>query len=188
MVVQRKLFTVEEFRHFLDLPENSERRFELIDGEIVEMSPKLDHGLIASVIHGEIYLYLKHNPIGKAMFEVDHYLPADDYNTRRPDVSFITHERLQALSTHEEVPLMPDLAVEVKSPGNYYTGQAGLREKAQYYLNNGSRLVWLVDPLKQQVEVYAVGQVVTILTLTDSLDGGNVLPGFSLSLQAIFAQ
>ncbi|MBZ0292093.1 MAG: Uma2 family endonuclease [Anaerolineae bacterium] len=188
MVVRRKLFTVEEFRHFLDLPENADRRFELIDGEIVEMSPKLDHGLVASVIHGEIYLYLKQNPIGKAMFEVDHYLPQDKYNTRRPDVSFIGNDRLQALQGDRAVPLMPDLAVEVKSPSNYYTGHEGLREKAQYYLDQGSRLVWLVDPEKQQIEVYVPDGETRILTIEDTLEGGEVLPGFVLPVREIFPE
>ncbi|MBK8026866.1 MAG: Uma2 family endonuclease [Chloroflexi bacterium] len=142
------------------------------------MSPKLKHGLRGSVLHGEIYAYLKTNPIGRVMFEVDHFLPNDPGNTRRPDVSFITNQRLERLTNEDAVPFMPDLAIEVKSPANYYTGKAGLRGKAQYYLAHGSRLVWLVDPDRYTIEVYAPGQSVRTLSMDDTLSGGDVLPGF----------
>lgn len=120
------------------------------------------------------------------MFEVDHYLPQDQYNTRRPDVSFIRNDRLQALQVDKAVPLMPDLAVEVKSPSKYYTRHEGLREKAQYYLDQGSHLVWLVDPEKQLNEVYRASGETQILTIKDTLEGGEVLPGFALPVREIF--
>ncbi|MBK8022315.1 MAG: Uma2 family endonuclease [Chloroflexi bacterium] len=186
MVVQRKLFTVDEFLRLAEQSENAERHLELINGEIVEVSPKLKHGLRGSVLHGEIYAYLKTNPIGRVTFEVDHFLPNDPGNTRRPDVSFITNQRLERLTNEDAVPFMPDLAIEVKSPANYYTGKAGLRGKAQYYLAHGSRLVWLVDPDRYTIEVYAPGQSVRTLSMADTLSGGDVLPGF-LPVRAIFS-
>lgn len=186
MVVQRKLLTVDEFWHLLDLPENQERRLELVDGEIVEVSPKLGHGRKGSVIFLAMGKYLEDHPIGEIMFEVDFYIPDDPHNTRRPDISFLTNEHSEGLDEEEAVPLMPDLAIEIKSPSNYYTGKEGLREKAAYYLENGSRLVWLVDPDKQQVEVYALSRGVVTLTVKDMLDGGDVLPGFTLPVRDIF--
>ncbi len=188
MAVQKKLFTVDEFDRLLELPENEDRRFELINGEIVEMSPKLNHGLIGSFIHGSIFVYLTSHPIGKAMFEVDHYVPEDAYNTRRPDVSFISHERMQNLKLTANVPLMPDLAVEVKSPSNYYTGSEGLRQKAEYYLAHGSRLVWIVDPETETIEVYEPDESPETLRIGDTLTGADVLPGFTVSVAQIFAR
>jgi len=186
MVVLRKLYTYHEFEQIIHLPENEDRLLELINGEIVETMPKLTHGLVAGRIQGEIYIYLKQNPIGEVVIEVDHKLVEDNENMLRPDVSFISRARLQEVDPDENVPFMPDLAVEIKSPSNYYTGQEGLREKAAYYLAHGSKLVWLVDTDKKQVEVHVAGQPTRTITIDATLDGGDVLPGFTLSLTELF--
>jgi Uma2 family endonuclease len=189
MQVEKKLYTVEEFLDFLTQPENEQRHLELIDGAIVEVSPKLEHGLVTSVVHGEIYIYLKANPIGRVMEEVDHYLPDDPRNTRRPDVSFISSARLALLERGENVPLMPDLAVEVKCPSNAVRGETGLRQKAEYYLRNGSRLVWLFYAPSRTVDVCTLDAdgnlLVTTLGVEETLDGGDVLPGFRLALKDV---
>ena len=77
---------------------------------------------------------------------------------------------------------MPDLAIEVKSPDDTYKQ---MREKADYYLQNGTKLVWLVYPEKRIVEVYTNEQQ-DILTLEDRLTGGELLPEFELSVKDIF--
>jgi Uma2 family endonuclease len=81
------------------------------------------------------------------------------------------------------VPEMPDLAVEVKSPDD---SLKLLRDKAHYYLANGTRLVWLVIPEKRLVEVYTPDDE-QILTEEDTLSGEDVLPGFTLPVRDIFA-
>ncbi len=63
-----------------------------------------------------------------------------------------------------------------------------MRAKASYYLANGTRLVWLVLPEKRLVEVYRADGEVDILTENDTLSGDDVLPGFALPVQAIFAE
>ncbi len=85
--------------------------------------------------------------------------------------------------TKGAVPRFPDLAVEVKSPGDSYRQ---MREKAAYYLANGTKLVWLVYPEKRLVEVYRADGDIQILTGDDTLDGGDVLPGFSMTVSDIF--
>jgi Uma2 family endonuclease len=80
------------------------------------------------------------------------------------------------------VPMMPDLAVEVQSPGQSDAIMAG---KAAYYLAHGSRIVWLTFTAKRRVEVHRPGQVETF-GLEDSLDGGDVLPGFKRPVRDIF--
>lgn len=78
---------------------------------------------------------------------------------------------------------MPDIAVEVKSPSKT---NIGLRNKAAYYIEQGSRMVWLIYPAKQLVEVYRPDRDLEILTMNDVLDGADVLPGFSLPVKDIF--
>jgi Uma2 family endonuclease len=187
MVIQKKLYTIEAFERIAHQPENADRLLELIDGEIIEVAPKLEHGRAGSYLHGILFNYLEDHPIGEVMFEVDHRLPDDDENTRRPDVSFITHERARTLDPKQNIPFMPDLAIEIKSPSNYYTGQEGLREKAAYYLKHGSRLALIVDTDKQRVEMYAKDKPPHILLLEDELDFGDVLPGLKIPVHKIFS-
>lgn len=80
------------------------------------------------------------------------------------------------------IPTMPDLAIEIASPTD---SPLAMREKALYYLKYGSKLVWLLFPRQKQIEVHTSESIHT-LNLEDTLDGGNVLPGFSLPLKDIF--
>jgi len=181
MAAQRVIVTVDQFEEFLALPENRDRNFELIDGEIIEKMPTDEHGTIANLIGGEFYIYLKANPIGRAGVEVRFQMPDDLANSIQPDVSFIKAE--YAVVKQGAVPRMPDLAVEIKSPSDTYSL---LRDKAQYYLKNGTKLVWLVYPEQRIVEVYAPGVDLKLLTERDTLDGGEVLPNFTLAVSDIF--
>src|SRR4051794_37723676 len=116
MAVQKTRLTVQGFDEFITLPENADGLFELINGEIVEKVPTEEHGLIAGRIYGEIYLYLKTHPIGRATVEARHRAPDDTGNDRLPDVAFTRSERALPLTKKGAVPQLPDLAVEVKSP------------------------------------------------------------------------
>lgn len=182
MLVAKKLYTVEEFEQFLADPANQERRFELIHGEIVEKMPTEEHGLIAANILSFLWNYAKPRKLGRGGMEIRHGLPEDTYNDRLPDIAF-NRDLERPVVEQGSVPKMPDLAVDVKSPSDSYRK---LREKADYYLQNGSKLAWLVYPEKHLVEVYRPDADSILLTAEDTLDGGEVLPGFTLPVQAIF--
>ena len=188
---QEQGYTIAEFEAFIALPENEDRRFELIDGEIIEVSPKLRHGLATGGLYVAIFTWLRQNPIGVVAVEVDHQMPDDPNNTRRPDISYISNERLEGIDLDETVPFMPDLAVEIKSPSNSVKGVRGLQEKALYYLDNGSRLVWLIYPDRKTADACTRSDDGTIrfmpLGKDDMLDGGDVLPGFSIALREVLA-
>jgi Uma2 family endonuclease len=62
-----------------------------------------------------------------------------------------------------------------------------MRERAAYYLAHGARLVWLLYPAKGLVEVYRQSADSDILTGADTLQGEEVLPGFTLPVREIFA-
>jgi Uma2 family endonuclease len=183
MAIQPKV-SIQDFEAFVALPENSDRLFELIDGEIVEKMPTEEHGFLAMFLAGEIYIYLKKNPIGRLVSEVRYQLPEDDQNSRLPDVAFTRNERLQPLVKSGAVPQMPDLVIEIKSPNDVILK---MREKALYYLSNGTQLVWLVFPHKKQIEIYTADEV-RVLGIDDTLDGGEVLPEFTLALKDIFTE
>jgi Uma2 family endonuclease len=184
-VEKTRQYTVEDFERLIALPENSDRLLELIDGEIVEKMPTEQHGLVQVNIATELRNHTKPRNLGRVTAEPRHQTPDDRYNSRLPDIAFTSKERALPLVTKGAVQQMPDLVVEIKSPDD---SLKKMREKAAYYLANGARLVWLVLPEKRLVEIYRANGEVDVLTENDTLDGDDVLPGFQLPIQAIFAE
>src|SRR5438105_267946 len=115
MVAERKPIAMAEFDKFLAAPENRDKHFQLINGEIVEKVVTQQHGIIAAFIATEISLYLRQHRIGRVAVEVRYRAPDDEENDRLPDVSF-TRDLDRPVSEVGAVPYMPDLAVEIKSP------------------------------------------------------------------------
>jgi Uma2 family endonuclease len=106
---------------------------------------------------------------------------------RIPDVSFTSWDRLPGRrSPTAPVPrLAPTLAVEVLSRSNTPGEMAA---KRQDYFTAGVELVWEIDPIARTVAVYTSAAQFSTLAATDMLDGGSVLPGFTLALQELFAE
>jgi Uma2 family endonuclease len=177
-----RLVSADEFERILALPENRDRLLELINGEIVEKMPTGEHGLIAHNIDFELGSYNRRHKLGRVGVEVRQRLPHDQLNSRMPDVSFTTARR--PIVRKGGVPEVPDLAVEIKSPSD---SVRQMREKAAYYLANGARLVWLVYPAQRVIEVYTPDANVELLVVGDQLTGGDILPGFTMSVVEVFA-
>lgn len=181
MDTAKKAVTIKEFEEIQALPENRDRLLELIDGEIVEKVVTHEHGIIAGLIVTEINLYLRQHKIGRAAVEARHRPAQDDQNDRLPDVSFVG-DLDKAVVRAGAVPYMPDLAVEIKSPDD---SLKEIRAKARFYLANGTRIVWVVLPERKTVEVYTP-QEELIVSGDETLSGGDVLPGFSMTVSAVF--
>lgn len=106
---------------------------------------------------------------------------------RSPDAAWISRERWNALSDKERQtfpPLCPDFVIEQRSPSDRLKS---LQAKMQEYLDSGSRLGWLVNPQDKQVEIYRLSRAIDVLQPPNTLSGENVLPGFILRLQKIWA-
>lgn len=106
---------------------------------------------------------------------------------RSPDASWVRRDRWNALTQQQQdgyPPLCPDFVVELRSPTD---SLEELQAKMQEYIDNGARLGWLINPQDRQVEIYRPRQEVEVLQSPTSLWGEDVLPGFVLSLQRIFA-
>lgn len=114
--------------------------------------------------------------------EARYKLPQDDANSRIPDLSYVTLDK--PLIRHGAAPYMPDLAIEIQSPDDR---PKELREKARYYLANGSKLVWLIYPELQLIETYSATDE-QILTAKDTLDGGDMLPGFAIVIADLLTE
>lgn len=182
-VIQTNPDTVEEFEHFLRQPENQDRLFEFIHGEIVEKMPTEEHGYIAGIFVTRLNNHVLPRRLGIVAVETRYRKPQDTRNSRMPDVSFrVGHG---PLVREGAVPRMPDLAIEIQSPDDPIKA---MREKAAYYLANGTQLVWLVFTRRRYLEVYRPGAEMEVLFGSDVLDGGDLLPGFSLPVAEIFAE
>jgi Uma2 family endonuclease len=183
MVTRDRLITADEFEQIAALPENSDRLLELIDGEVVEKVPTEEHSLIVGNLYVQLRTFAESRDLGRVAFEVRRKAPDDPINTLLPDAEFTRKERLLPVVRKGAVPQMPDLAIEVKSPDDSFLK---LREKALYYLKHGSRLVWLIFPERQQVEVHTADGPILTLGADQTLDGGEALAGFSLPVADIF--
>jgi Uma2 family endonuclease len=106
---------------------------------------------------------------------------------RIPDTAFISWARYPSRERRRSgiPPVVPDLVVEVLSAGNTPKEMA---RKLDEYFRAGVRLVWYVDPKKRNVRVYTARDRSALLREDDTLDGGDVLPGFALSIRNWFAE
>lgn len=173
--------TIEEF-------ETSPREgtWELIDGELVEVTPSANRSAwIAGEIFGHIRDHVRANDLGWAFGDGAGFILFNDRATVcSPDAAFVRRERLPQL-TDRFAPVPPDLAVEVLSPSDR---MADALSKVAMYLQAGVQLVWLVDPLDLSVTVFRPDASPKTLGENDTLDGGDVLPGFTLPVADIFGQ
>ncbi len=184
MTIRDQIYTVSDFDQFVNLPENIEKLFEFIGGEIVEVPSNPYVSKIAGIILTFINLYLFDHKIGHVTGEAGGYMVAGERYA--PDVAFISAARQPALVKEGYNPNPPDLAVEVVSSSRA-DELHNLRIKVNNYLAVGT-VVWVVKPESQQVEVYIAGEAVQIFKHDATIDGGTYLPGFRLKVADIFQQ
>jgi Uma2 family endonuclease len=137
----------------------------------------------------EMGVFLYDKGLGEVFTEMLFRLPLreDASRKRRPDVAYVSFARWPAdrpMPARGDVwDVVPDLAVEVMSPSNL---AEEVLQKVQEYLKAGVKLVWVVYPLQRQVFVHESPTQLRVLTAAHTLDGGTVLPGFTLSLNRLF--
>jgi len=179
MILQDQSYTQHEFDALLD--RFPDRKLELHHGEIVEKMPTQLHAYIVGMIAHFINSFLIKHPLGFALVEARYSLPDDDENDRIPDLSFVNKSKGPLVETGP-APYMPDLAVEVQSPGQ---SDRLMVDKANYYLAHGSKAVWIIYPDRRLVEVLTQDER-HLLTQAQTLAGGSVLPGFSVLVKDLF--
>lgn len=157
---------------------------ELIDGVVVEKAMSFFESRLAMVLVFFIETYLRKTGLG--------FVVGPDAQTRLapgririPNVSFSRWEKTSdgRVPTEPIGPFAPDLAVEILSPGNT---KREMTEKRRDYFAAGTKLVWMIDTKKQTVSVYRTVEECRVIEADGSLDGEDVLPGFSLSLKELF--
>ena len=176
------LFTIED----LDALPDDGHVYELIDGELRRKPDKgARHGAIQGNVPGPLWAFVKERALGEVLGSdtIYEFRRVPDRGLR-PDASFLRADRLPPEDQLDKpLAIVPDLAIEVVSPNDHAEDVA---EKIETYQWAGVPLVWVLWPRRRVVSVYAAGKSTVALGVGDDLDGGDVLPGFRVSVAALF--
>lgn len=185
MVIQEQSITADVFWDMLPQLDQSQQ-YELVGGQIVEMPPSSPtNSMMAMSIGRHVGNHVADHDLGY-VFGADGGYTLSPGDVRIPDVSFVSKARYPELPLPKHIVGGPDLAVEIVSPSE---SEHAVLDKAQLYLNAGTKLVWLVYPELKKVYVCRPaddGMLVQTLDVDSTLTGGDVLPGFELPLKKLF--
>lgn len=172
------LTTVEQFA---EMPREERCRFELVQGELIPVSGATPrHGWIRDGLLIRLSRYLERSP-GLVLAEVD--CRTIGGTVRRPDLSFLTPARWQSIDLDRiPLPASPDLAIEVLSPSETFTG---ITNKVNEYLASGSTEVWMISVANREIWIRTAAGV-RVLTAGDVLES-PLLPGFAIPVADVLA-
>ncbi len=181
MTSEKKVWTEAEL---LRLPKE-EGRHELVGGKLVVM-PLFgfkEAELVAALI-AELGNVVQKQDLGRVFASNLGYWMSNG-NLRCPVVSFVPKDRLADMIREGEGFLYgaPDFAIELVYASNTLPA---MKKKAREYSENGSRLVWIIDPDSRTVTVLRPDGSERVLTVAETLDGEDILPGFSLLVSELF--
>ena len=185
MTQQKTLLTADQFYEFCC---RNDGRYELVDGEVVELSPVNDaHSGISINVGTAFNNYSRQLGFGQAGVEAGYIVLSGPDTVRGPDVSFRLVPRETIRQSAGFLAGAPDIAVEVVSPSN---SAAEIERKVGEYMNAGSQRVWVVHRATRRnprrvVVRRADGTAITY-TGDDVITDEELLPGFSLPLSEIF--
>lgn len=172
--------TLDEFMALPDTKPGSE----FIDGEILQKPmPNIAQMIIQQLLGLVVGLFVRRHglgisgPEGRCVFG-----PPGGGRPLLPDFLFVARAHLAGLDLRGPITRAPDLAVEILSPDDRMTE---VMDKLRFYLLHGVRLVWLIDPDNRTVTVMVSVSEARILSEDDTLDGGDVLPGFTCVVRDI---
>jgi Uma2 family endonuclease len=166
--------------------ERENRLFELVDGVLVEKTMGAYESMLAVEIASLLRNFVKPRKLGTVLGS-DGMLTVLPGLVRIPDVAFLSMRKFPSgrFPRDKAPPLAPDLAVEVLSESNT---RKEMSDKLQDYFSAGSQLVWYVDPDRREVTVFTSPTASRVVNEQGAVDGGEVLPGFTMSVAELFAE
>lgn len=173
-------WNIKDFKAFVARAENAGRLFELINGEIVEVSPgRTNNSALEHLLSFAVRLFCEQNALpcyisgGDGAFTVEGHVVAPDFAYKSTP-----------MSDDYPDPIAPEWAIEIVSPNDR---APDIRDKRNIYVEAGI-LYGELYPEKRSIDVYAPDQPVRTIGIDGTLDGGDVLPGFALTLKDLFAK
>lgn len=179
-MIRERLYTAEEYAQTADI----DGMFtELVNGEIIQMPPPdSDHSILSSWIITLFSNFVVPRKLGIVTGEQGAYLLSENPdNVRQPDVGFMRRERMRKQGLYYVG--APDIAVEVISASN---SRSDMRDKMNEYFAAGATYVWLVYWKAQIIDVFTISGATTYRN-GDTITGGDVLPGFQVTVNEIFS-
>ena len=163
-----------------------DKHVELVRGVLVVREPAgFRHGAVSATLTKLLAHHVDSNGLGRVLAAGTGFKLAIDPDTvRAPDVAFVSRERLPDPELLGYLALAPDLVVEVLSPGDR-PGET--LAKVGDWLNAGTRLVWVVDPVRRQAHVYRQDGSEALVAEDGALDGEDVVAGFACALREILS-
>lgn len=161
--------------------------YEVVNGQKVELRPMSIYAAwIASRLQSRIGPFAETHGLGTVVTEGLFILDPIVDLRRRPDVAFVSAEKWpldRPLPETGDWELVPDLAVEVVSPNDAFQD---VLAKMREYFRQGVKQVWILLPVDREIYVYDSPKDLHILTASDELDGGALLPGLRLPVGSLF--
>ena len=184
MITEAKLLTAADLLRL----DGEGVRGELIRGVLCETMPAgHEHGKIVLKLGSALHSFVTPRGLGTLVAsDSGVWLEHDPDTVREPDIAFTSAEKIPVdarVTGYAEV--APDLVVEVASPSD---SRREVHDKAHMWLSHGVRLVWVVHPETRMVDVHRPDHAVTTLGDQDSLEGMDVLPGFTCDVSAVFGR
>ena len=172
-------------RDVVEVHARERRLCELVDGTLVEKAMGFRESAVAMLLGRFLGTFIDDRRLGILTGEAG-MMRLFAGLVRIPDVAFVSWDRVPGRRMPvDPVPdLVPDLAIEVLSPGNT---AAEMARKRREYFDAGVRLVWEIDVIDRTVTVYTSQHESQVLDEEQALSGGAVLPGFSMPLRTLFA-
>jgi Uma2 family endonuclease len=173
-------------QHVVDATAATDRLFELVDGTLVEKAMGFRESVLAVFLAGLLNEFVRPRNMG-LVSGPDGTVRLFPGMVRVPDVAYASWARIPGGRIPQKpIPdLVPDLAVEILSESNT---PAEMDRKRRDYFDAGVLLAWFVDPRDRSVSVFTSPDKPVVLHQGDTLDGGNVLPGFSIPLATLFGE
>lgn len=181
MVLEKEISNIPKtLEEFFNWEPNDGFKYEWNDGELIKFTGiKQQQWYIYEVLN-MLFIEKGYHKIGTLMADVN----LTGIQLRRPDIAYFTREQIQ-LGRENEENIIPEFAIEVISTNDQILQ---VRKKLNEYFKNGVKVVWLVYPNEQEVEVFTSYKQVKICTGDDIYSASPVLPDFEIGVDDIFAE
>ena len=162
------------------------KQIELVRGQLVVREPPgTQHGVIAANLTYHLGGFVRRHGLGVVCAQDTGFkIAADPDTVRAPDLAFIGTKHVSEIPRRGYAEFAPDLVAEILSPDDR---PGEVLAKVGDWLEAGTKLVWIIDPQRSTAHVYRQDGSLTLLGQHDSLEGEDVLPGFTCALTQVLA-
>jgi len=166
--------------------DHGNRTCELIDGILVEKGIGFGESVVAAILIALLEPFVRERGLG-VVSGPDGTMKFKIGLVRAPDIAFVSRSQIRRRKVaHTPIPqLIPDLAIEIISKSNT---RREMERKRKEYFDAGVKLVWMIDRRARTATVYDSSDYGIVVSESGQLEGGDVLPGFVLSLKWLFSE